>query len=78
MFEVSDDQFVGGVIVSIWIVLGFMVANMMLGRLRGFFKEFVDQGALTRRVDSGETKYVSGKTLRGRPAYEGRSRTVPR
>ncbi len=78
-------QIIWGVVIAVWVVLGLLVGNMMRERLREFTREFFgasqrerQQPRQTGQVAPGVRGRGSWTGLRGRPAYEGRSRSVPR
>ncbi len=82
MFGLSDAQSVGAVVIFFWIVIGCLWAKMGLEWLRRSTRMvFVSRNSAVAVPASSSTPSAmargNGKTLRGRPAFEGRSRSVP-
>ncbi|MBI4123090.1 MAG: hypothetical protein HY458_01860 [Parcubacteria group bacterium] len=71
MPKLSMEQVVWIELIAIWAVIGLLVGIMLWERLREFIRK------MFRSPISSATLRGKRKTLRGRPAYEGKSKSVP-
>ena len=66
-----------GTVIAVQTAIGLLVLNMLREKLLEFFRAFIGPKKSTSQAGSEEKRPVSAKTFRGRPAFEGRSRSVP-